>query len=211
MDFKEVKEFARRNLDEVSWKRFNQSLVADHAPSWHQFGLKQHMVHVAQAAKLLGQLSGIDIVQLALLHDIGKIQMFPRAIKLVDAGSDPAPAYIGHERISASIAASNFHLRDADCVVIACHAMSYDSTRPETLSSKLVTYNGSVEKWMLLCAADCYGKGEVDGRVDQRPVIVQRFRDVSEILGLSPDNASLALAIEAVERWVVGDIEKEEI
>ena len=55
-----------------------QLLLADnpahHAPQWHQFGVLGHTNAVIVEARRLSEHSGIDIVDLAVLHDAGKIQ-----------------------------------------------------------------------------------------------------------------------------------------
>ena len=44
----------------------------DHDPKWHEFGVLRHTLRVFQNAQKIKDLTGIDIVKVALWHDIGK-------------------------------------------------------------------------------------------------------------------------------------------
>jgi len=181
-----------------------QLLLADnpahHAPQWHQFGVLGHTNAVIVEARRLSEHSGIDIVDLAVLHDAGKIQQFPRAFKLFRLGEDPARAFIGHEAKSAVLAEA-LGVDDLSCLVIKHHDLAYLPAKAQTIVNLLKSSHRSIRKWFLLCAADGVGKGWTENQKAQRPEIPKKFLEVACFAGIPSDDPVLELASRAVTEW----------
>lgn len=175
-----------------------------HAPAWHIHGILGHIFNVIVAAERLKEMTGVDVIDAATLHDIGKIYQFPAALKRFQAGQDGSTEYLGHEQLSASVA-KRHGLGSMHRAVIDAHQHAYTQARPRTILKKLdcLTRENpiAVKCWLVLCAADAVGKGFTPNQIIQRPQIAQKFREVAETAQLSSNNKTLRICCEAVERW----------
>lgn len=197
----EVTAYASGVLSRAAYERLLADNPADHAPKWHVFGLLGHIVNTIEAATQLEKRVSIDfdLVRLATLHDIGKVKQFLVAVRRVDAGEDPARAFMMHENRSADYAQKVLGLCDEEVAAIKWHELAYQA-RPEIVASKLVS-EGAFRKWMLLCAADAVGKGWTVAQREQRPEIAERFDEAARLLGIMPEDRAIQVACEAVRTW----------
>lgn len=200
VSFDTVLEYADSVLTRDESRILRDDDRAHHAPEWHVFGVLGHTWSVIESAKILAEECGLDITELAAIHDLGKINRFPRALRLVRRGEDPASAYRGHEHDSA-VEAAHLGFDELDCAVVEIHNAAYNGTRASVILRKLRHDPIAVQKWLLLCAADAAGKGWTEAQTRQRPLIAQRFKSVAEQVGLTEHHPVVFQAIRAASSW----------
>ena len=177
-----------------------------HAPKYHEFSLLEHLRRVCVAAERINEATGVDVRLAAALHDVAKVEMFPRVAR----GANEAMLrgtlasfkfhYISHERDSAEIA----HDEGADeraIWLVANHDASYrgNLATPEKLIAFCDGDQVLLAELMAICAADAVGKGWPEAQQAQRLAIADRFAAAATLAQLAP--AFAAAVDDALRRW----------
>lgn len=153
---------------------------AHHAGVWHEFSLMRHFSLVTESAQRLYWLTRVNVVHEAMLHDIGKLAMFPRSVETGDY------MFFGHEEISAKLAAE-VGMCEASQQFIRYHNISYQYG-PQRIVDELCGGDSElVRRMLVLATADTTGKGWVPAQCKQRPEVAAKFEEVGRLAGLDDD------------------------
>lgn len=163
-----------------------------HAPLWHQFPLLQHIDLTIAAAVEVFRQTGIDLVAILALHDLGKIDPF------ITYCQNDTPAnhrqYQNHEDSSAKIAAE-YGFSPEVLFLLRWHDQAYSGITPANLLKKCGGDKKRLTKLLLVFACDAAGKGWVPNQQKQRPQIAAFIEEVCNFAGLPEHISRVASAI----------------
>lgn len=165
---------------------------ATHEPKYHQFSFVEHCHRVIGAAERLAELTGIDVIEEAMLHDAGKL------IQINREGGWHSGMFEGHEAISADIAAGRGLLPDA-CLIIRHHSVSYQYRVDRVLPVICHGDRDVLMRLLILAAADTAGKGWTETQRIQRPGVAGKFREICRLAGVNTQLSDLLA--DAILTW----------
>lgn len=186
-DFAELTEVA---CSMASWV----DRVEDHDPTWHKFGALRHTLRVFQNARRIRELTSIDIVKVALWHDIGKFIPGVRQEKKDNPGEF---TFKDHEKKSVDWLKENGTDFDGDeLFLVANHGVIRGDRTVKDIVKMSKGDRKLLKKLVLLCAADISGKGFTDAQKAQRKKLALKFKKLAIEAELDPK-----LVLEIVVNW----------
>lgn len=162
---------------------------ATHEPKYHEFSLVDHCLRVIAAAERLVSVTGIDVADEAIWHDVGKLVQINRAQQWRQG------IFIGHEVISANIARRRC-LPEEICQIIEHHNVSYAHRADRVLPKVCQGDVNVLRRLLVLATADSVGKGWIESQQAQRPEIAEKFHEIcrlAEIDGQFPETLAEAI------------------
>lgn len=156
--------------------------VDDHDPKWHEFGALRHTLRVFQNAMRIRARTGIDIVKVALWHDIGKFVPGVRKAKEDKLGEF---SFKGHEIGSVEWLKRNGpDFDEDDLLLITSHGIIRGDSSVKDIVSLCKGDSKLLKKLVLLCAADISGKGFTLAQKEQRERLAPKFEELADEAGL---------------------------
>jgi hypothetical protein len=165
----------------ATWENVELDRVNDHDPKWHEFGILGHIKRVFENAIIINKITGIDIVKIALWHDIGKF------IVREEKSDKPGEfSFKGHEKASESYLREKFfNLFDSDeLFLILNHGSIRGSSTVDEIVNLCNHNKALIQKLVLICAADISGKGFTIAQKEQRIKISEKFILLARRCGL---------------------------
>ncbi len=167
--------------------------VEDHDPKWHEFGILYHTNKVIDSACRINGLTKIDIVRLAVWHDIGKF------IVRQEKGDNPGSfTFKGHEVASAEFLKDK-GFNDDDLFLIANHGIIRGESTVEEITKLCGGDRNLMTKLIFMCAADTSGKGFTPDQAAQRNKLAPKFVQLAWEAGL--DEGMVDLIREIILEW----------
>ena len=190
MDMQDLAEIRREAQSLASWA--SADLPSDHDPKWHEFGVLGHIEKVFRNAMKIRDETGIDVVKVALWHDIGKF-----CVRRAKRDIPGEFSFKCHEEASVAYLRGKYptYFDDEELFLIANHAV----IRGDSTAEQIVDLcNGSMDvlkRLVFLCAADICGKGFTPDQQKQRDELAPKFYALALQAGLTSDLAKLVQQI----------------
>ena len=176
-NFESVKTVA---ISLASWAEADS--VEDHDSKWHEFGVLGHIEKVIDNARRIKEFTGIDIIKVAVWHDIGKFIV--RKEKKDKQGSFN---FKGHEEASAVYLQNNSDFSEEELFLVANHGVIRGKSTVEEIITLCRDDKQLIAKLILLCAADTSGKGFPPAQKVQRHELAPKFAQLVQEAGLGED------------------------
>lgn len=185
-------EFKKTACELAQWA--NQDRVEDHDPKWHEFGVLGHVERVFRHAVQIRRLTGIDVIKLALWHDIGKLAKDGRKEKKDKPGEF---TFKGHEKKSEDYLRQHrrAEFSEEDLFLVANHGIIRGDNTVEQIVELCSGDNDRLKKLVFICAADTAGKGYTAAQDVERQQLAPKFFELALKAGLGSRIAGLVQQI----------------
>jgi hypothetical protein len=187
--FEEFRSVAR---DLAPWA--SRDRAEDHDPTWHEFGVLGHVQKVFECSVQIRDMTGIDIVKVALWHDIGK---FVEGVRIPSGLSLQDFSFKGHETRSEEYLRKHkgTSFTEEELFLVKSHGVIRGSSSVEEIVRLCNGDRDLLKKLVFLCAADTAGKGHTPKQDEQRKQLAPKIFALALEARLEDKLASMARRI----------------